>query len=93
VLKGAGTLSCDGDALHLCAAGNPGMAVGGMGDVLAGVIGGLWAQGLKPVDAARLGVYVHARAADRRAAQCGERGLVPGDVLAGIQVLVSGLDE
>jgi NAD(P)H-hydrate epimerase len=93
VLKGAGSLSCDGDALHLCAAGNPGMAVGGMGDVLAGIIGGLWAQGLKPVDAARLGVYVHARAGDLQAAECGERGLLPGDLLPRIQALVSGLQE
>lgn len=93
VLKGAGSLSCDGDALHLCAAGNPGMAVGGMGDVLAGIIGGLWAQGLKPVDAARLGVYVHARAGDLQAAQNGERGLLPTDLLPCIQALINGLQE
>jgi NAD(P)H-hydrate epimerase len=69
------------------------MAVGGMGDVLAGIIGGLWAQGLKPVDAARLGVDVHARAGDLQAAECGERGLLPGDLLPRIQALVSGLQE
>ncbi|MFC6671643.1 NAD(P)H-hydrate dehydratase [Marinobacterium aestuariivivens] len=93
VLKGAGSLSSDGDALHLCSAGNPGMACGGMGDVLSGIVGGLWAQGLKPVDAARLGVFVHASAADRCAHRRGERGLMPTDLLGIIPAVINGWDE
>jgi ADP-dependent NAD(P)H-hydrate dehydratase / NAD(P)H-hydrate epimerase len=80
VLKGAGTL-VQGEELALCADGNPGMAVGGMGDVLTGVIAGLLAQGLPVERAAQLGVLAHARAGDR-AAQPGERGLLPSDLFA-----------
>lgn len=65
VLKGAGTLVCaPGGPPHLNITGNPGMAAGGSGDVLAGVIAGLWAQGLSAFDAARLGVYLHGTAGD-----------------------------
>ncbi|HKK22834.1 MAG TPA: NAD(P)H-hydrate dehydratase, partial [Pseudohaliea sp.] len=69
VLKGNGSLVAgeDGSA-GLCAAGNPGMATGGMGDVLAGLTGALLAQGLTPVRAARLAVCAHAAAADFAAA-------------------------
>lgn len=81
VLKGAGTLIYDGEQLALCRAGNPGMAVGGMGDVLTGIIAGLVAQGLELFEAARLGVEMHARCADRIAAERGERSLLPSDVI------------
>ncbi|GGC11520.1 bifunctional NAD(P)H-hydrate repair enzyme Nnr [Marinobacterium zhoushanense] len=81
VLKGAGTLSCDGDVIHLCSDGNPGMATAGMGDVLSGVIGALLAQRLAPLDAARIGVLVHARAADLCAQRLGARGLLATDLL------------
>ncbi|KEA64846.1 NAD(P)HX epimerase [Marinobacterium lacunae] len=81
VLKGAGTLSCDGDVIHLCSDGNPGMATAGMGDVLSGVIGALLAQGLAPLDAARIGVLVHARAADICARHYGARGLLATDLV------------
>ena len=81
VLKGAGTLTSDGDVIHLCSDGNPGMASGGMGDVLSGIIGALMAQGLKPVDAARIGVFAHAQAADQYATLQGERGLLATDLL------------
>ncbi len=79
VLKGAGSVICDG-ALQLCPYGNPGMAVGGMGDVLAGVIAALLGQGLTAAAAARSGVLAHALAGDE-AAQRGERGLLPSDLL------------
>lgn len=81
VLKGVGSLIAgDGEGLWVCTAGNPGMAVGGMGDLLTGVIAGLLAQGAASARAARIGVYLHACAAD--AAACdGERGLLPGDCL------------
>ncbi|MCI0749693.1 MAG: NAD(P)H-hydrate dehydratase [Nevskiales bacterium] len=83
VLKGAGTL-VQGEALALCPLGNPGMAMGGMGDVLCGLIAGLLAQGLAPETAARAGVLAHALAGDR-AAISGERGLLPGDLLDGLR--------
>jgi NAD(P)H-hydrate epimerase len=82
VLKGAGTLIAAPDRRPmLCDAANPGLASGGSGDVLAGLIGGLLAQGLPPFEAAVTGVRAHADAA-LRAAQAGERGMLAGDVLA-----------
>jgi NAD(P)H-hydrate epimerase len=85
VLKGAGTLVCDGEQHPMvCGAGNPGMATAGMGDVLSGVLGGLLAQGLAPLQAARAGVCVHACAGDH-AAQDGERGLLARDVIAALR--------
>jgi NAD(P)H-hydrate epimerase len=88
VLKGAGTLVADSVATYVCPAGNPGMASGGMGDVLTGVIAGLLAQGLDLGMAARLGVCVHAEAADQAAAQ-GERGLLAGDLMPWLRHLVN----
>lgn len=89
VLKGAGTLVTDGDVMHLCAAGNPGMASGGMGDVLSGVIGALVAQKLSTIDAARIGVYAHAAAADRCAAATGERGLKATDLPPYVKLILN----
>lgn len=80
VLKGAGSFIADGERLHLCPYGNPGMAVGGMGDVLTGVIAALMAQGLDSGTAARLGVLAHALAGDA-AADGRPRGLLPSDLL------------
>jgi len=89
VLKGAGSLIASADdGITLCDAGNPGMASGGMGDVLTGIIAALLAQGLKPLAAARAGVYIHARAGDL-AAQTGERGLLATDLLAHVRALVN----
>jgi ADP-dependent NAD(P)H-hydrate dehydratase / NAD(P)H-hydrate epimerase len=87
VLKGAGTL-VQGQGTALCPYGNPGMGTGGMGDVLCGLIAGLMAQGLAPETAARAGVLAHALAADR-AAERGERGLLPSDVLAQLRPLLN----
>jgi NAD(P)H-hydrate epimerase len=88
VLKGAGSLvqAADGE-LHVCDAGNPGMACGGMGDLLCGVIAALRAQGLDAPTAACIGVHIHARAGDAAAAQGGERGLMPSDLLLPIRAL------
>ncbi len=89
VLKGAGTLVAAGDdTLGLCALGNPGMGSGGMGDVLTGVIAGLLAQGVVPRLAARVGVWVHAHAADC-AARDGERGLLASDLFAHLRRAVN----
>ena len=82
VLKGAGTLVAGGDATWLCPFGNAGMATAGMGDVLAGVIAGLMAQGLSGLAAARLGVFVHARAGDLAQGSGPARGLLASDVAA-----------
>lgn len=81
VLKGAGSLVATPSRLWLCAAGNPGMASGGMGDLLTGIIAGLIAQGLILADAATLGVWVHARAADEVARSQGQRGMLAMDLL------------
>lgn len=85
VLKGNGTLIAGGakpDELALCPYGNPGMASGGMGDVLGGMIAGLLVQGLTPFDAACMGVLIHAQAANDAAAINGERGLLASDLAA-----------
>ena len=90
VLKGAGTLvaASDGGLPSICTDGNPGMASPGMGDVLTGIVGALLAQGLEARSAAEAGVLVHALAGDA-AAGGGERGLVAGDLIAGIRVWVN----
>lgn len=90
ILKGAGTLIKSKEPLlRVCPAGNPGMASGGMGDVLSGVIGGLLAQGLKLKVAAEVGVFVHSAAADRAAEEGGERGLLATDLLSHLRSLVN----
>ncbi len=75
MLKGAGSIVTDGKSTRLCQFGNPGMATGGMGDVLSGVIAGLAVQGLSLFDATAVGVQIHAQAADTEANQRGQRGL------------------
>lgn len=90
VLKGAGTLICGpDDPILLCARGNPGMATGGMGDMLTGVISGLLAQGINILDAAALGVCIHAEAGDAAARSAGERGLLPGDLMSWVRRLAN----
>lgn len=82
VLKGARTLVADpAGEVFVNPTGNPGMASGGMGDVLTGMIGGFLAQGLLPLEAAKLGVYLHGWAADRVAARRGMAGLLATDVI------------
>jgi NAD(P)H-hydrate epimerase len=81
VLKGAGTIAAAPARVpRIVAAGNPGMATGGMGDLLTGVIAALRAQGLPAFDAASCGALLHAHAGDL-AARDGERGLLPSDLL------------
>ncbi len=92
VLKGSGTLICDGEQVYICPYGNPGMASGGMGDVLTGVLVALLAQGLSLSAASRLGVCLHAAAADIAAEQ-GMRGLLATDLLPALRMLLDdGLD-
>ena len=99
LLKGAGTLIA-GSPMHgegskgeqplwLCPYGNPGMASGGMGDVLAGIIGGLLAQGLDTATATGLGACLHSVAADRAAEEKGEKGLLASDLFTPLRQLVN----
>jgi NAD(P)H-hydrate epimerase len=82
VLKGAGSVLARPDgALALCPVAEPGMASGGMGDVLTGVIAALVAQGLDAWRAAQAGVLAHALAAAAAARRGGARGLLAGDVI------------
>ncbi len=91
VLKGAGSVIQSGLTLppSIATEGNPGMASGGMGDLLTGIIAGLWAQGFSAGEAARMGVCLHAAAADKAAADGGERGLLAGDLLPWIRPLLN----
>lgn len=91
LLKGAGSLiaAAAGGPIDLCSYGNPGMASGGMGDVLSGVIGALLAQGLEADVALRLGVCLHAAAADLAVEQDGEAGLVATELLAPLRRLIN----
>jgi NAD(P)H-hydrate epimerase len=93
VLKGAGTLICyaQGDRVQVlsCGHGNPGMASGGMGDVLSGVLGALLAQHFSLADSVRIGVCVHSKAADIAAENAGQRGLLASDLLPHIRRLLN----
>ncbi|HWR87825.1 MAG TPA: NAD(P)H-hydrate dehydratase, partial [Acidiferrobacterales bacterium] len=92
VLKGSGTLIAEHgeSSMWLCDRGNPGLATGGSGDVLSGVIVALLAQGLAPIEAARLGVWIHASAGDRVVAG-GERGMMASDLLVPLREVINSL--
>ena len=81
VLKGAGTLVTDGRRLYVNRTGNPGMATGGSGDVLTGLIAALLGQRLEPFAAAQLGVHLHGLAGDLARDDLGEDGLIATDLL------------
>lgn len=82
VLKGAPTVTADPDgSVYVNSTGNPGMATVGMGDVLSGLIAGLWAQGADVVRACYGGVYLHGLSGDAAARELGERSLVASDVI------------
>ncbi len=92
VLKGAGSVIADPDGRVLIGpAGNPALATAGTGDVLAGLIGGLVAQGVEAFDAACLGVYLHAAAGDQVRDEVGAAGSVAGDLLDRIPHAISRL--
>lgn len=81
VLKGHHTVITDGIHGFINKTGNPGMAVGGSGDVLAGMIAGLIGQGLSPVDAAACGAWLHGAAGDICARKMGQYSMLPSDLL------------
>lgn len=83
VLKGAGTIVASPDgSVYVNLTGNPGMATGGTGDILSGMIGALLGQGLSPLDSACLGVYMHGAAADLVGEELGYAGMIAGDLLS-----------
>ena len=81
VLKGAETIVTDGKRVYTNTTGNPGMATGGSGDVLTGVIAALIAQGMEAFDAACLGVYAHGLAGDIARDNNGVVGMISGDIV------------
>jgi ADP-dependent NAD(P)H-hydrate dehydratase len=81
VLKGANTIVTDGARIYVNTTGNPGMATGGSGDVLTGVIAALLGQKLPAFEAAQLGVYIHGLAGDIARDQNGEIGMIAGDIV------------
>jgi NAD(P)H-hydrate epimerase len=89
VLKGHNTVITDGNMIYTNPTGNPGMAVGGSGDVLAGMIVGLIGQGMKPLLAAAVGAWIHGAAGDQCAKEIGMYGLLPSDILNRIPRLLT----
>ena len=92
ILKGSGTIICNQSSgtqkWGICGSGNPGMATGGMGDVLTGIIAGILAQGLTLKDAAEAGVDLHAKAADQASLEFGEAGLTSSDIINELRYLL-----
>lgn len=80
LLKGHRTVIADGETTYINHTGNPGMAVGGSGDVLAGIIVSLLGQGIDPLEAAACGAWLHGAAGDLCAAEIGQYGMLPGDM-------------
>lgn len=81
LLKGNRTVITDGANTYINPTGNPGMAVGGSGDVLAGMITALLGQGLLPLEAAACGAWLHGAAGDICAEEIGQYGMLPSDML------------
>ena len=92
ILKGSGTIVTNGEWVRVCRVGNPGMASGGMGDILSGIIGSLLAQGIPSFEAACLAVCIHGDAADLAAKQ-GERGMLASDLYPHVRRLVNASND
>lgn len=88
LLKGHGTCITDGQAAYRNPTGNPGMAAGGSGDVLAGMITALLGQGLPPLEAAAAGAWLHGAAGDCCAAELGQYAMLPTDMLEALPRLL-----
>ncbi|KJS13119.1 MAG: carbohydrate kinase [Peptococcaceae bacterium BRH_c8a] len=94
VLKGAGTVIAEPDgSIYINSTGNPGMASGGTGDVLTGLIAGLMAQGMTAGSAAAAGVYLHGRAGDAAAEQQGMAGMLATDILEQLPGIIKELEN
>ena len=81
VHKGHNTVISDGERVYINTTGNPGMAVGGCGDILAGMIVSLIGQGISPIEAAACGVWLHGAAGDICAQELGQYAMLPSDML------------
>jgi len=82
VLKGAHTsIASEKGLVYFNSTGNPGMASGGTGDVLTGVLTGLLAQNYSPIEAAIAGVFIHGLAGDLAVAECGMDSLIASDLI------------
>ncbi|HZX48835.1 MAG TPA: NAD(P)H-hydrate dehydratase [Nitrospirota bacterium] len=94
ILKGAHTVIAEpSGAVYISPTGNPGMATGGTGDALTGIIAGLIAQGVEPADAAKLGVYLHGLAGDIAAQETGMVGMIAGDLIEHIPTAIKQLER
>lgn len=88
LLKGHRTVITDGESVYINPTGNPGMAVGGSGDVLSGVITALLGQKLSPLQAAACGAWLHGAAGDLCAGELGQYGMLPGDMIEALPRLL-----
>ena len=88
LLKGHETVITDGVETYINPTGNPGMAVGGSDDVLAGILVSLLGQGIAPLDAAACGAWLHGAAGDLCAARMGQYGMLPGDMVSALPRLL-----
>ena len=86
--KGHETVITDGDEYYINPTGNPGMAVGGSGDVLAGILVSLLGQGIEPLKAAACAAWLHGAAGDRCAQKLGQYGMLPSDMVAELPYLM-----
>jgi len=86
--KGYRTLITDGKTVYQNRTGNPGMAVGGSGDVLAGILVSLLGQGIEPLKTAALAAWIHGAAGDSAAARLGEYGMLPSDLIEEIPYIL-----
>jgi len=93
VLKGMHTVVCDGESVYVERGGNPGMATGGTGDVLTGLMAARLAMGVSPFDAAVQAVHAHARAGDLAAAAVGEHSMIATDLVANLPAALGELCE
>ena len=93
VLKGANTVVTDGDKVFVNTTGNPSLAMGGTGDMLAGMIGSFAAQGMLPIDSANAGVFIHGYNADFAAMQKSQRGLTVFDLIEQLGALMSDFED
>ena len=93
VLKGAPTLVADGETVAANTTGHQGLATGGSGDVLTGIIAGLRAQGLPPSSAAQVGVFIHGKAADLLLESHGYRGMIAGDLMNVLPKVISNYEH
>jgi NAD(P)H-hydrate epimerase len=94
ILKGSPTVIAEPDGrVFINSTGNPGMAKAGTGDVLTGMTGGLLGQGLSPLEASLLGVFLHGMAGDISAAEVGERSLLSSDIIEAIPMAYEELES